>query len=176
MTERSTSFSYRDSVNRLAVAMKGALDPGDVAQLRRLDPRAPGGSAFWRALTLYVEPHSPLQSDEARRLGEESAWAAVMRGMAHMSGLHTHGRRLGNALALADLSELRLNRLLRAEGAVAFDELAGVSTLLAARAIPVDWAELAELVLIRSDDGAERLRRRIARDFYRSLLHSPRKD
>jgi CRISPR system Cascade subunit CasB len=175
MSETQPQLPYREAVNRLAAAMKGALDPGEVAQLRRLDPQSPGGSAFWRTLALYIEPYAPLPTSDDRRATEESAWAAVMRGMAHMAVLHAPKRRLGRALAEADVSELRFNRLMRAEGAPLLDEIASVAHLLASRAVSVDWADLASLVLLRSGDAAERHRRHIARDYYHNLLNHSRK-
>jgi CRISPR system Cascade subunit CasB len=152
-------------IARIAHAMKeGALPPGDLAQLRRIDVDRPDQPTFWRLMAAWIAPDAPLPPDI------ESAWAAVLSGMAHMAPFHHKpGRRLGMVLAEVGYSELRLNRLLRTGGHRFLEAVRRTCAFLAARAEPVDWTEFAALILTRDPEKAEDRRRRIARDFYSAL-------
>src|SRR3954454_15387065 len=86
--------------------------PGQLAELRRLRPDTPRDGAFWRLLLGYVP-------EAVGDLALEEDWAVVLRGMATMVPYHRPEADdargvLGEALALADVSELRVLRLLRA--------------------------------------------------------------
>ncbi len=153
----------RSLVGRLAVALDRQVSPGDLADLRRLRPEDPTSPAFWKLCATYLAgwlPHGPGRDEAERR------WAAVLGALAHLRGLHRPDHPLGRALAETGLSELRLLRLLRARDRALFDVARGVVHILAQKAEPADLAQLADVLLDQDGDRAERIRRRIARDFY----------
>lgn len=143
--------------------------PGEVAELRRLEPGHPGGAAFWKAVVFQLEPAGQLRGADA-----EARWALILRAIGELHGQHRPRRRLGRALAAAGVSEMRLVRLLRAGLDTLPGTLSAVSRQLASAAESVDLADLALLVVTaRGAAGArsseERVRRNIARDYYRGL-------
>ncbi len=153
----------RSLVNRLAHALARELPPGDLAALRRSSPEAPS-AAFWKvAASLLGEalPEGGAARDEAER-----SWAAILAGMALTEGLHRPGRRAGAALAEAGYSELRFERLLRARGSQLLAALRGAAQYLASKAVPLDWSDLAGLVLSEGGPSEEQTRRGLARSYY----------
>ena len=102
-------------------------------------------------------------------------WAAIACAMALTVGQHAQGRPAGAALADAGLAELRFVRLLRAHGDPLFHALRTTAHYLAAKAAPVDWRDLAALVLSDGRSDEERVRRRIARSYYGQLSRNERK-
>ena len=96
--------------------------------------------------------------------------------MAEMEHLHKPGLRLGQALAAHDpggrprIAEARVLRLLEAEGDTLLDIVQGVARQLATSGQPVDWTDLAELIL---SDGTEEwgrsVRERVGFDYYRAV-------
>lgn len=157
--------TLRSLVGRLAAAMAGPMSPGDVAALRRLDPHDPSNSAFWRIAGEVLRPTGFLPDGPGADAAERR-WAVILQAMATLSGLHRPGRKLGAALVEAGFSELRFSRLLRADGDALADEVRTAAAFLAAKAEPVDLADLAELVLTTKPDRVEALRRRLARGYY----------
>lgn len=151
---------------RLAHAVDHELTAGDVAELRRLRPNDPGSVAFWKVLATYLDPAEELPRGGDARHAAERNWAAILSGMAVMRGLHRHGHRPGHALASGGYSELRFVRLLRARDAALLDAVRGVAQFLSSKGEAVDWLQLARLIKQQEGEGAERLRRDIARDFY----------
>ena len=152
---------------------------GDLAELRRMDPDDPGPAAFWRLLAQYDLLGNP---------GLESKWALVLHGIALMTPTssgdgtprtgHDGQRPVGRALFLAGdtqrdspfYSEARLNRLLMARGPMLRTLLARMFRMLAAANVSFNWREMAQFILSEGydDEGAERARRRIARDYYQA--------
>ena len=158
------------TVNSLAASIReGRLSAGDMAELRRLDPADPSSAAFWKIAGSVLEPDGWLRGDGETRNEEERRWAVILRAIATLAPLHTPGRRLGAALAEGELSEVRFVRLLRARGEILRRETRTVASLLASKAVRVDLAGLAGLVLSEGGDREEDARRRIARDYYREL-------
>jgi CRISPR type I-E-associated protein CasB/Cse2 len=158
---------------RTVRAIAGAIGaehypPGRLAELRRLDPDAPQGAAFW---TLLLD-HAPGAVGDVRA---EQAWAAVLRGMALMVPHHRPADRadgrgtLGEALAVADVSEPRFLRLLRVGGGELPGELRRLARLMAAKGAGFDWTDAWWLLRTAGGAGAEATRRRLARDYYRKL-------
>ncbi len=146
-----------------------AVSPGEVAELRRLDPEHPGGGAFWKTVVFHLEPAGQLRGADA-----ETRWALILRAVGEIHAMHRPGRQLGRALAAAGVSEMRLVRLLRSDLATLADTLSAVCRQLASSGEAVDVADLGWLVVtaraagnVRS--GEEKVRRRIARDYYRRL-------
>ena len=154
---------WRDAVRKMAWRIGQEDYPaGHLAALRRLDPERPDGQAFW----WLVGHHAPEAFDNPHAA---SALAAVVRGMAIAHPFHRPldgRRRLGEALAEAEVSELRLLRLLRLPRDELPDELRRLARLMAAKGDMgrFDWSDAFDLLFRR--DGEE-VRHRIARDYYR---------
>lgn len=141
--------------------------PGDLAQLRRLNADRPDGSAFWRLVVDYAP--SALDDEPVAR-----ALAICLRGMAIMRAfLAGAPRRLGIALAEARVSEQRVLRLLRADGRRLDEELRQLARLLASKGEDgrFDWADAFWLLRTADRDDAK-VRRAIARDYYRTLFQA----
>ncbi len=159
------------AVDRVASAMSRAhsgpfgLTPGDLAALRRGPKAAP--STFWRVFTQLVEPslspEGPASEQEAMK------WPAILQILALLEGLHARNARLGTALALAGLSDLRFERLMRANGDRLVDEAVKAARLLASKAQPADLFAFAQLLRHQDDEAAETIRRRVARDYFHTL-------
>lgn len=156
-------------VNRIAglLAHPGsALTTGDIAALRRMDPRRPT-AAFFKLEGVVLDDHLPANADA--RIGSETRWAAIIVGLAHLEELHRPGMRLGRALVDADFSELRFARLLNADADRLIDELPMLARFLATKGVPADWAGAAQLILSAGRGDEEPARRRLARDYYGAL-------
>lgn len=157
----------RAVVYRLATRLAEDSAIGDRASLRRLKHEAPDSPAFWRIAVSDLEPlmHSPELPPET----VERRWAAILRGLAEVAGagLHRPGRRLGEAVAAAKIDEARFVRLLRAHGDALLDLVRPLAHQLISKGEPVDWDDVARLVL---NDGLadkdERTRRDLARSYY----------
>ncbi|MEM7586355.1 MAG: type I-E CRISPR-associated protein Cse2/CasB [Acidobacteriota bacterium] len=183
MTERQTNQGAPSEPHRLrgleevvhGIAWKiknEVLSPGDVASLRRLDIESPDAPAFWKILVSEVEPHGQRPGVDGER-----RWALILTCIAELHMLDAKQRTLGEALAAANVSEMRLARLLRADLPNLLHTLRPVCRQIASSGERVDLADLARLIIsARGNDGtfpaeetAQRLRRRIARDFYLGL-------
>src|SRR4051794_4174596 len=158
----------RAAVRALAATIGAEHYPsGQLAQLRRLRSDMPGDGAFWRLLLDHVP-----EAVGDRALEED--WAVVLCGMAIMVPYHrpeaddTRGM-LGEAMALADVSELRVLRLLRVARDRLPDELIRLARLMASRGRGFDWAEAVRLLRTAGTDRAEGESRRVARDYYHKL-------
>ena len=143
---------------------------GQLAEFRRLDFRRgylSTGPAFWQLVAYELEPAGFLHRDDIYALRR---WMALIQGLATLApaGLHQPGIRLGEALAEAEIAEIRVARLLAAGGDGLLAQLRPIAHLLKSKAQAVDWAYMGDLVL---SDGrqpwAENERRRLARYFYR---------
>ena len=146
---------------------------GHLAALRRLESDRPAGAAFWR----LVADYAPALFDDERgqRVNErdQRVLAAVVRGMAVAHPFHQplSGRRsLGTALAEAGVAEARLLRLLRLGRDELPEELRRLARMIASKGDPgrFDWADAAWLLATADGEAGETVRRRIARDFYRT--------
>lgn len=159
-----------ERVHRIAAALArdvGRFTTGDVAALRRMDPRRIDAAAFWKIEAIFLDDLLPGEAEARAR--QETRWAAIITGLALLGPLHRRGARLGDALRAAGFSEVRFVRLLRADPEALLDELPSLARQLAAKGTPVDWADAARLLHIDDRDGerAERHRRALARDYYR---------
>lgn len=168
MTTSAESDSLALKVEGLckALSARDRVSSGDLAELRRLDPERPPGAAFWKLALSYrlVDLDQPLD-DHERRL------TIVLRAMATLAGFHDPTVPLGAALAGAGFSELRFNRLLRADAARLPSAVRRMADFLASKGARADHRQIAWLVLTQDADRAEQLRRRVARDYY-STLHA----
>ena len=145
------------------------LTQGDLAALRRMDPRRPL-APFFKIEGLALDPHMP--GDAAQRADVETRWAAIVLGLSHMKDLHQPEVRLGRALVEAGFSEFRFARLLQADADQLVDELPLLARFLAAKGIPADWAAAARLILSAGRTDEEDARRHLARDYYGALARA----
>jgi CRISPR system Cascade subunit CasB len=159
----------RKAVGALAHALThGHVSPGDIADLRRLEPDDPSSPAFWKTLGSVVAAHVELPAGGPALDRAERQWAMILNAAAHLRGLHNPGRSLGAALAAAGFSELRFVRLLRASGDGLPVAVRTTARYLAAKGEPADVGDLAELVISDGHSWSEQVRRRIARTYYHS--------
>lgn len=159
------SPSVESLVNSAAALLERspALSTGDIAALRRMNPRTPV-AAFFKIEGILLDEHLP--GDGPARFEVETRWAAIVLGLAHLGGLHSYQHRLGVALANAGFSELRFVRLLQADGEQLLDELPSLARFLAAKEIPADWGAAARLILSAGRCDEEVARRSLAREYY----------
>ena len=133
------------------------LSKGDVAALRRMDVNRPD-SAFFRLMASVSHDDTPDAHD--------ARWAVVAKAMAMMAPHHhAAGVKPGQALrdsGFSASSDLRISRLLKAEGEAFTDYLLSAVRFLANKARPVNWFSFAELVFFQNDKA----RNRLAREFY----------
>ena len=168
--QETASADLPSLIKRLAMAMERDLDAGERAQLRRLDVKAPDQPAFWKLMAAWIAPERPLSPPE------ETRWAIILSNMARMwPSCHQPGRSVGRVLAETNYQEIRLMRLLRTHGPTFADAVRRMCGFLASRAEPVDWAELAALILTSNPDKAETLRRKIARVYYQTIQRKEKK-
>lgn len=133
---------------------------GDLADLRRMDPDDPSALVFWRLMAEYGLPDNAVSV---------SQWALIMNGMAIMTPTANADIPVGRALFLVgSYSEARLNRLLVSRGTMFRDLLRRMFRILASAKQPVDWEEMATLIL--NDSDAARLK--IASYYYRAERRS----
>lgn len=143
------------------------LSAGDLAELRRIRPSEPYTPTLWRILMNH-----DIDSDwgeGAWREEREKRWATIFMGMAHTIDQHDFDTSLGTALAEAGWSEVRFARLMEQRGDDLAYEVRRLAKYLSSKSQDVNWADIAELVLDQDADWAESQRRRIARDYYRTL-------
>jgi len=141
---------------------KGTIGPGEIAELRRLNPRNPDRLAFWQVIVRWVEGEFPLSDEQAQR------WAAVLQGWAVLGpDLHHPKRPLGLAMERSALTESRLSRLLRAPDSQFLEAAVRLCRFMRAKREPLNWTEFALWVLASNRDKANA---RIAQDYYRAKL------
>jgi hypothetical protein len=87
--------------------------------------------------------------------------------MALLQGQHTHQVPFGKGLAVAQVSPLRVERLLRAHGSALLDLVKSMAHQLSSKGVKFDQVGLVELVLSDGAPYEESIRRSIARSFYR---------
>jgi CRISPR type I-E-associated protein CasB/Cse2 len=151
-------------VGTLAFEIDTVFSPGDRAELRRLQPSDPLNPAFLRLWVRHIEP-----TDGAIGPLEEDRWAALLTTFARLEGLHSPTDRLGRALAEADVSELRVLRLLRSHGGTLWDATRQIAHQLASQRQRCSWIDLARLLLSDGRRDEARVRRSIAKDYYRQI-------
>jgi len=174
MTSQAQVDEYANlawTISRIAELLRsgGVITAGDVAALRRMDPRHPA-AGFFKIEGVVLDARLP--GDAAARADLETCWAAIVAGLAHLGSLHQPGQRLGTVLADAQYSELRFARLVRADADRLVDELPALARFLAAKGTAVDWTGAAQLILSADRPNEEPVRRHIARDYYSSLARS----
>lgn len=126
---------------------------GEFATLARLDPRSlqPHQIAALASALVKVglEPEHWKQENWQN-------WAHIARGIA----LAKHsGGELGEQLARAGVSELRVTKLLTARGDAFLQGLSPLLRLLASKEVAPNWKQLGYLVLFGSSDEADKRER-----------------
>lgn len=180
MTEAAATtgeHSLASVVHHIAAVLThggGVLSAGDIAALRRMDPRTIGAPGFYKLVGAVLDAELPRGGDA--RMEAETRWAAVVIGLAHLGNLHRPGARLGTALVEADFSELRFARLLRADAERLLDEVPSLARFLAAKGVPADFSLAARLVLSAGRRDEESTRRQLARDYYGALARTKKTD
>lgn len=159
------------AIARLAVLLRsGALSTGDVAALRRMDPRHPP-LAFFKVEVLMF---GRVRENEAGPVGLSTRWAAITTGLAILGDGHRDARQdrscaLGRALGECGFTELRFSRLLQADADRLVDELPMLARYIAAKSVKVDWLGAARLMLSADTQREQSVRRQLARDFFAAL-------
>ena len=184
VAEQGSAPPLERAVNKVAALLREDHARGVAAALRRYRPGDAPSFAFW---STHAEMIETLYKWRVER------WPLVLAVMAELKGLHQPFGNLGATLAHEGYSELRLDRLLRAEGDALAHALRGTAHFLASRGAQVDQAQLARLYLHQPSDPAprssdltpaewsdpvlrfskltpaERIRRRIAKDYFAPL-------
>ena len=166
--------AHRDAAIAAAARLR-YLDPGALAELRRMTPHA-GAPAYWRLAAQHP--------DTIGRARDEETWMDIVRILAILTpkgdpatrpSLHNPKRRLGEVLCDGGdsdwtgprplVSQLRLARLMSARGPQRAELLRHAARMIvhSRREVGIDVADIA-LVLLRPDDG-----RRLAEPYYRRL-------
>ncbi len=133
----------------------------DRAALKRMSPNKEPPLSFYRFAFRHLPPNWQTRRE---------AWQALLSGMALMSPhIHRPDRPLGRVLAEELYSEARLERLLGTEGEPRRTLVLRMVRFLAARKQPVNWLNIAGLLLITDTDKREKLHMQIATDYYKNL-------
>ncbi len=156
----------RDVVHVIAREIAGdRIPPGDQAALRRETL----GPAFWRVAVRHLETAGLLGPEDAPwRAETERRWAAILAELARAGGQHAKGRRLGAALAEANVAEARVLRLARAHGESLLKTVRAVAHQLVSGGQRADWADFAALILSDGAPWEAAERRRLCLDYYRA--------
>lgn len=149
----SEDMSLQETVGRLASRIR-SMGPGDRAELRRLDPAAPSGRAFW----------SLLPGDRELSPEEETRWGVVIQGMTEVA--HSPSSSVGDALFSAGVSDTRFQRFIDCDPVKDIDSIRRVCGFLHSKGVAVNWVELATFILTRKTEKSEIVRRRICRRYY----------
>lgn len=166
--EATGGLTMGETVARLAGEI-AVLDPGAAAALRRGPQSGAGAAAFWKLLSRHGPAH---ELDRSR----EDGWGTLIQAIAILTpkggnrngapevSAHEPRIAMGAALHDADISELRLARLLAAP-----EQMRRTLTVRLCRRLAAadqrrfDLRTLAHFILNGGDAG-----RRIARDYYRA--------
>jgi len=152
-------------INTLCRVVNSPGSKGLRSELRRSGAKAPG-TAFWRLAVQYIDPDGtelhPENEDRIHR------WQAILWALALMGPKHRPSCALGKAMAAAGVSESRLTRLMRASPEQLHGEIRHTLSQVLSAGEYVDGVDLAYLILTAGKPGEERVRNRIARDYYRS--------
>ncbi|HQD79736.1 MAG TPA: type I-E CRISPR-associated protein Cse2/CasB [Bacillota bacterium] len=152
--------TLEQQVGRIAGILSSERFPtGERAALRRMNPGHPLPLSFYRFAFSYLPPGWEKAIDD---------WTTLVAGIALMSpNAYSPQVGFGAALADAEYSESRLERLLAAEYEVRRTLFLRAIRFLAAKSKPFNWAEGARFLLTESKSKREMLNLSIARDFYR---------
>lgn len=169
-TEPRTSRRRR-ALSALRFVLQRA-DAGVLARLRRADTRSPPPD-FFRVSVEVLDEILPVQGPI--RDEQESRWAVIVQAMAIALGTNPAdggllgGVPFGEALARADVAEMRMLRLLEAREEQLPDLVRQLVSQLVGKGQPFSANDVADLILDGNSERGERARREIARNFYRHI-------
>ncbi len=146
-----------------AARLRDSVSSGDRAELRRLDPKRPFTPALWKLLLDMGQHDAPEWISQDRW---ERRWATLLMGLAFCAELHDYKRSLGSALAEAGYSELRLVRLLRAEGEQLETYIRRLAQYLHSKQQKANWGDVANLLFYQSGETSDKIRLHIARAYF----------
>ena len=140
----------------------------DLAELRRMNPDSPTPPVFWSLMAQHNLPDTSATV---------SCWALIIHGIALMTPASNAGIPVGRALFMGGrpqrdigfYSKARLERLLKSQGTIFRALLGRMFKMLASAKQPLEWEELAGLI-INDNDAA---RYQIASDYYRAAPRNP---
>ncbi len=157
-----TNESLATTIGRISSLIASDRFPNsDRAMLKRMDARQAPPLSFYR----FAFRHLPQNWQR-----QQEAWQAILTGMALMSpSIHRPDRPLGRLLAEERYAETRLERLLSAEGQTRSTLLLRMVRFLAAKRTPVNWVDIAGLLLTTDPEKREDLHMRIAHEYYKNL-------
>jgi CRISPR system Cascade subunit CasB len=157
-----TAGSLASMIGRISSLIASEHFPNsDRATLKRMDPKNEPPLGFYRFAFRHLPPDWPTQ---------RKAWQTILNGMALMSPhIHRPDQPLGKVLANAGYSEARLERLLGSEDETQRILLLRAVRFLAAKKQPVNWVDLARLLLTGERSKREDLHMSIARHYYQNL-------
>jgi CRISPR type I-E-associated protein CasB/Cse2 len=159
---RSVVGTLLGEIDRAFESKSAVINRGDVSALRRMDIDAPVAS-FWKLMAgVQIEG---MPRDDRR-------WAVVVKAMAMMTPNVQSKLSPGAALATAGFSgssDLRITRLLKAEGPNFDDYALSAVRYLANKATGADWWKLSEFLYWPNHKHKQQL----AKDFY---LQNSKKD
>lgn len=149
-------------------------DAGDVAALRRSRPGDVSSVLYRIAGAQFDELRVSAEDEEAWQVlaslyARVTTFARDFRGRKKSVCLATAGAStvpVGRALSLANVSDARVERLIQARGLALYTTVRGAVHQLASAGQRFDAHDL-HFLLLSTGDGEERVRRRIAREFYR---------
>lgn len=145
---------YAEDAIRYVVSNK-KLTNGDLAALRRMDPKGGYPAAFWKIKAAFL-PSVSEDTMTTNRIAQALRTAAILRDMQGETVLGTH-------LAANDFSEIRFSRLLRARGDGIFDVVRTTALFLKSKSKSFRVDQLINIIL----DPSEEYRQQIASQFYR---------
>ena len=150
---------------------------GDRADLRRLDPEAPGGAAFWRLMVHFIEKEPAAQLDKLGGWHGYGTWAVLLAALGEGAQRHKPTHNLGEACQRGGVSEKRFIALLRASGKTLWRAVRQLAHQLDSTAQSVNFTDFARLLLFAPDsDAGLKARRRLAGQFYRAEPRNQSKD
>ena len=170
--KKHTHLHDRDIVGWIAVQIERVLSPGALSELRRITPENPWCPTVWRLLA--DQKFDPLLSGNDDQASQsEKKWSFIIHIMALTAGLHEPSKPVGQVLAALGFSELRLNRLLKAQDNQILDQVSSVARYLKSKGESFNLIDLALLFLTGSGtEKGDRIRSRIARSYFTTLAKS----
>jgi len=168
---RLPTNSWGAAVVHLAAGVSTILSKGERREIQTMRWDRWDTGLVWKCLHHFVFPHQPeLNLNRDQVDANEQRWAALIIAMSWCPHSHSQGAlRFGSALGRSQYQEPRFIALTRCEGhdLALYDRFIHATRYLGQRDTPLDWRN-ASLVLFTIDqEKRERLRRDLARDYYR---------
>jgi CRISPR type I-E-associated protein CasB/Cse2 len=173
MIEDPIYTQLNDTITKIHnyIVALGQRDRGAAARLQNIDVLQPRIGEYYRIEALYIDP-APLPTVSSSERERSKRWATLVKLSAIAAkggsqGLHRSSFSTGRALAKADFSNLRFERLLNAENAESLEPLmTSTVRFLKAKNVLFSLTDLAYLYLWPTTIEAKDLRRTLAKDYY----------